>query len=317
MAAPPHPGFDNQFSEDWQRECTSNPRLGELEDQHFAHSMGTSDHGFSYNYLTAFRTNSNQTIHPATVCPSNLILGSASVSFPEESGVVVYPPPSSELANGFNHGTAIQLTDTSTQAFQPFYGTTGVFGHSNPPELLLSTPGAMAHTTTQMSLAHNTTFPHHLQEDLSAPPIPSTLQSAADDTFYMTGSSGGLIQDPSVSEGTATIATRDNRPSSRNKQTGMPPETWKKRCPTCGKFFDPKPSSWNRHQDIHLDIMRFMCIYPNCGEKKRTKDQVVIHVVKHHMKEEPANGASLSGEQRRRAEHYVRLVDIDQIDNNL
>ncbi|KAJ1308208.1 hypothetical protein OPQ81_003923 [Rhizoctonia solani] len=308
MAAPSHPGFDNRFSEGWQREYNTNPHFSEFEDQDFVHSMSTSDHGFSYNYLTAFRTNSNQTIHPATVRPSDLTVCSASVSSPEELGLVAYPPSSTDLASDFNHGTTIQLTDTSTQVFQPLYGTTGTLGNSNPPELLFSGPGAMVHTTTQMSLAHNTAFPHRLQEDLSAPPIPSTLQSAAVDTLYTSGSSGGLIQDPLVWEGTAIIATLDNCPDSRNKQTEMPPETWKKRCPTCGKFFDPKPSSWNRHQDIHLDIMRFMCTYPNCGEKKRTKDQVVIHVFNHHMKEKPANGASLSGEQRRRAGRYVGSV---------
>ncbi|KAJ1308210.1 hypothetical protein OPQ81_003925 [Rhizoctonia solani] len=300
-----------------ERTSTIATRDNEFEGQEFAHSMGISDHSFSYNYPMGFRTNSNQPIHPITVRPPDLTLGSASLPFHEESGLVAYPPSSTDLASDFNHGTTIQLTDMSTQVSQPLYGTTGTLGHSNPPELLFSGPGAMVHTTTQMSLAHNTAFPHRLQEDLSAPPIPSTLQSAAVDTLYTSGSSGGLIQDPSVWEGTAIIATLDNCPDSRNKQTGMPPETWKKRCPTCGKFFDPKPSSWNRHQDIHSGITRFMCTYPNCGEKKRTKDQVVIHVFNHHMKEKPVNGTSPSGEQRRRAEHYVGLVDIDQIDNNL
>ncbi|CAE6422782.1 unnamed protein product [Rhizoctonia solani] len=55
----------------------------------------------------------------------------------------------------------------------------------------------------------------------------------------------------------------------------------KRRCSICGKEFDPKPSNWNRHRDMHTQTKGYKCT--ECGMERVTKDQVVVHYIRHHM----------------------------------
>ncbi|CAE7185554.1 unnamed protein product [Rhizoctonia solani] len=54
-----------------------------------------------------------------------------------------------------------------------------------------------------------------------------------------------------------------------------------KQCPYCHKMLDSKPSSWDRHMDVHRGYKRYKCAV--CDRERMTKDQVVMHCIRHHI----------------------------------
>ncbi|CAE6433631.1 unnamed protein product [Rhizoctonia solani] len=99
---------------------------------------------------------------------------------------------------------------------------------------------------------------------------------------------------------------RINRPK---KRTRKPLEKYKK-CPVagCGNLYDPKQSNWERHMDTHTGKKRFECTYQGCGERKTTKDQVIVHIITCHMKIKLRKGVKET-QARNAAKAYVIARD--------
>ncbi|CAE6510300.1 unnamed protein product [Rhizoctonia solani] len=112
-----------------------------------------------------------------------------------------------------------------------------------------------------------------------------------------------------TSESTSPIAAGVNH-ATRPKERAKKSLARLKGCPLCGKLFDIKQSNWERHMDTHADRKRFQCSYQSCSERKRTKDQVIIHFITHHIGMKLGKGIRPSPEQRALAETFVIELNL-------
>ncbi|CUA70732.1 hypothetical protein RSOLAG22IIIB_09060 [Rhizoctonia solani] len=76
-----------------------------------------------------------------------------------------------------------------------------------------------------------------------------------------------------------------------------------RQCSTCQKWFEAKPSNLQRHMDTHSGTTRYKC--KMCKKEWVTKDQVIVHYMKYHMKVKPGR---LRKDERKEAKDYVERV---------
>ncbi|KAL5632854.1 hypothetical protein ACGC1H_005713 [Rhizoctonia solani] len=99
--------------------------------------------------------------------------------------------------------------------------------------------------------------------------------------------------------------SHDLNPSQVKLQAGgseprMSRDKMLRQCPVCGKWVDPKPSNWSRHMNVHLAVKHYGCRV--CGGEWVTKDQVIIHYIRHHM---DVTGRAPTVEERTEARRFV------------
>ncbi|KEP45829.1 hypothetical protein V565_238090 [Rhizoctonia solani 123E] len=136
---------------------------------------------------------------------------------------------------------------------------------------------------------------HQPFQDAFIPPVPPSHVPAPPLSVPVVHSAPVPVAGPALPSQPGT-----NNPQAANAHVSRP----KKPCPTCGRFFDPKPSNWDRHQRTHTKTMRFGCTI--CEAKRVTQDQVIVHYIRKHLGV-PGHLVPLPEERNEAREHAVEL----------